>query len=74
MAGTPVRIASVTVEPLRVQHAGHERYRIQLECGCSWWEDCIEPPSPGTIVGCFAKHGARKVASVPLRTPVAADG
>jgi hypothetical protein len=73
MGGTAVRIADVAIEPSRVRHANHERYRITLECGCSWWQDSLQPPTIGTIASCFAPHRGRRVAAVPRRVPVATD-
>jgi hypothetical protein len=57
--GTPVRIASVAIDPPFVRRPERVRYRVTLRCGCRWWEDRSQsaaPPFVGTIKYCYASH------------------
>jgi hypothetical protein len=59
MAGLPVRIADVAVDPPYTNSAGRVRYRVTLACGCFWWEDHpseAPPPVAGKMLSCWHRH------------------
>jgi hypothetical protein len=62
MPVTKVAIRSVSLDPPATKQTGRQRYRIMLECGCSWWEDHTDAhqlPGVGDMVNCHAGHPSR---------------
>lgn len=63
-----MKVASVIVQQPSKQRAGRTRYRITLECGCSWFEEydtTAQVPSIGAH--CHAGHSIRVLESVSSR-------
>ena len=52
------RIVRVNEEPLTKPVEGRTRYRVNLVCGCYWWEDVSAGAAPvaGMTRTCFASH------------------
>jgi hypothetical protein len=72
MAGRPVTVGAMRLDPAFTRIDHRVRYRITLTCGCTWWEDyavdavpsrvgdpavCHEPTHAGAGVSTFASTG-----------------
>jgi hypothetical protein len=69
MSPTRVLVATIAVDPPHSK-TQNIRYRIELQCGCFWWED--RAPHAGApelqSANCYAPHSARetrKAISIP---------
>ena len=80
MSAQPTRVAvgSMRLDPPSTKTPGRARYRITLQCGCSWWEhspvDAV-PHRVGDAAYCFNPahtHGQRIAASLAERSVAAA--
>jgi hypothetical protein len=66
MTSTKVAIRSIRLDSPFTKHPARQRYRVTLECGCSWWEDHdgLEGfPRKGQKVNCYAGHRPTAIAS-----------
>ena len=54
MTGTQVAVATIKIDPPYTP-CRTARYKIALQCGCSWWEDRApdEGPPPDTTRICY---------------------
>ena len=72
MSARNVPIADVTVDPACTK-SQRVRYKVQLQCGCRWWEDrdASAGPPPMLVANCYAPHsaGVRWLASTTATEP-----
>jgi hypothetical protein len=77
MTGKPVAVGSMRLDPAVTSVPGRARYRITLQCGCSWWEEypvANVPSRLGAPAHCYNERhllaGAFATRAVALDPPV----